>query len=78
MERMYSVNPLLRAKVREILLELIERKWWTEESEMFIQVNHQDPLVEDVRSECETMFAYGKIPDEKLETLKGFAEKLKE
>ncbi|MBW8016516.1 MAG: hypothetical protein FVQ82_10035 [Planctomycetes bacterium] len=73
-----SADPLLRTKVRGILLDVIERKWWTEESGMFIQVNHQDPLVEDVRCECEKMHQYGIISEGHLETLKGLAEKLKD
>ena len=74
-----SVDPLLRAKVRKILLKFIEEKWQTEEYGIFLQVRHEDPVVESIRSECSRMyFVDGQKSEEQIEKLKGFAEKLKE
>jgi hypothetical protein len=76
--RVEAKDPVLRAKVREILLSAIKQKWCIEEFEIFIQVNHQDPLVEEVRCECEKMHTYGTFSEKYLETLKGLADKLEE
>ena len=74
-----SVDPLLRAKVSEILLEVIERKVPTDEYRMFLHVSHEDPLVEAIRSECEkTEFSFYTFTDEVQEKLGVLAEKLKE
>jgi hypothetical protein len=74
-----SVDPLLRAKVRSILLNVTKEKGPTDEYRMFIQVNHEDPLVEAIRSECEkTEFSFYSFSDDVLEKLTSLADKLKD
>ena len=75
-----TVDLSLRKKIREILLETSEQKCMSQGFKMFLQTNHEDPLVEEIRSGCGSVGYYSslQIPDKEWEKLKDFAEKLKE
>jgi hypothetical protein len=75
-----SVAPFNRAKIYEILTDASEQKRVTPEFKMFLQVNHEDTLVEAVRCGCGNLAYYSGafVPAEQWEKLKDLAEKLKD
>lgn len=79
LEKTAFPDPVLRTKIRSILLNAIDKDWATPEYKKFVTGNYGDPLVEAIRSECEKLNLIRSYLSEKdAEILRGFAEKLKE
>lgn len=79
LKKVDSADPLLRAKVRGLLIDVIDKGEWTSASKMVFQVSHEDPLVESISRQCERMYYPNyALTEKELEKLKGFAEKLKD
>ena len=77
--RIGSVEPGLRAKVRGILQQVRDKKQRTEELNNFLQVSFNDPLIEEIRCRCKEIFSvYDYRSEEDFEKIEHFVEMLGE